>query len=69
VELYERYQAADEEERKKVMKQMKEAGRQRTRLQQSPIDELFPDPDTEAAEKVSDKVFRYKMKHERESGE
>ncbi len=69
VELYERYQAADEEERKNVMKQMKEAGRQRTRLQQSPIDELFPDPDSEAAEKVSEKVFRYKMKHERESNE
>ena len=66
VELYQQYQAADGGERKKVMKSMKEAGRQRTRLQQSPIDELFPDPDSEAAQKVSDNVFEYKMKHERE---
>ncbi|TYP95517.1 DNA primase [Fodinibius salinus] len=65
VELYERYNSAEDEERKKVMKAMKEAGRQRTILQQSPIDELFPDPDSDAAKKVSDKVFEYKMKHER----
>jgi len=66
VELYERYNKAEGEERRKVMKAMKEAGRQRTILQQSPIDELFPDPDSDAARKVSDKVFEYKMKHERE---
>jgi len=66
VDLYKRYNSAEGEERQKVMKQMKEAGRQRTMLQQSPIDELFPDPDSEAAKKVSDKVFEYKMKHERE---
>jgi len=66
VDLYKRYNSAEGEERQKVMKQMKEAGRQRTMLQQSPIDELFPDPDSDAAKKVSDKVFEYKMKHERE---
>lgn len=66
VDLYERYNNAEGDERKKVMKAMKEAGRQRTILQQSPIDELFPDPDTEAAKNVSEKVFKYKMKHERE---
>jgi len=66
VELYQRYDQAEGEERKKVMKAMKEAGRQRTILQQSPIDELFPDPDSGAAKKVSEKVFEYKMKHERE---
>lgn len=66
-ELQHRYRSAQEaEERQKVMKAMKEAGRQRTMLQQSPIDELFPDPDSDAAKKVSDKVFEYKMKHERE---
>ena len=68
VDLYERYNSSEEkDERKKVMKAMKEAGRQRTLLQESPIDELFPDPDSDAAKKVSDKVFEYKMKHERES--
>ena len=66
VDLYQKYNAAEGEERKKVMKAMKEAGRQRTLLQQSPIDELFPEPDSDAAQKVSDKVFEYKMKHERE---
>lgn len=68
VNLYERFNSAkEEEERKKVMKAMKEAGRQRTLLQQSPIDELFPDPDSDAARKVSDKVFEYKMKNERDN--
>jgi DNA primase len=68
VALYERYNSSEKEEkRKKVMKAMKEAGRQRTLLQESPIDELFPEPDSDAAKKVSDKVFEYKMKHEREA--
>lgn len=68
VDLYERYNSSDEkEERKKIMKAMKEAGRQRTLLQESPIDELFPDPDSDAARKVSDDVFEYKMKHERDA--
>lgn len=66
VELYQRYNSAGEEERQKVMKAMKEAGRQRTILQQSPLDELFPEPDSDAAQKVSEKVFEYKMKNERE---
>jgi DNA primase len=67
-DLYKRYNsAADGDERQKVMKAMREAGRQRTLLNESPIDELFPDPDSDAAKKVSDKVFEYKMKHERES--
>ena len=65
IDLQKQYNEADEEERKKVMKTMKEVGRQRTLLQQSPLDELFPDPDTEAAEKVSDKVFSYKMKSDK----
>ncbi|SMO68424.1 DNA primase [Fodinibius sediminis] len=65
-ELYEQYNAASGEERKKVMRLMKEAGRRRTRIQQSPIDELFPDPDTEDAKSISDKVFEYKMKGDKE---
>ncbi len=64
VQLYENYNSAEGEQKKEVMKMMKEAGRQRTILQQSPLDELFPDPKSEAAQRVSDKVFRYKMKDE-----
>lgn len=64
LELYERYKQADGEEKKSVMKSMKEAGRQRTILQQSPLDELFPDPESDSAERVSEKVFKYKMKGE-----
>ncbi len=65
VELYERFNSAEGEDRKKVMRQMKEVGRRRTHIQQSPIDELYPDPDTESARSVSEKVFEYKMKSER----
>jgi len=65
IELYERYNEAEGEDRRKVMKAMKEAGRQRTILQQSHLDELFPDPDTEHAREVSEKVFHYKMKGEK----
>jgi len=64
VDLYNRYNEAGGEEKKNVMKTMKEVGRQRSLLQQSPLDEIFPDPDSDAAEKVSDKVFSYKMKNE-----
>lgn len=66
IELHERYNKADADEKKDIMKTMKEAGRQRTLLQKSPLDELFPDPDSEAAQKVSEKVFNYTMKHERD---
>lgn len=68
-DLNQQYNEADGEERKEVMKGMKEAGRQRSLLQKLPIDELFPDPNSENAKKVSDKVFEYRMKHEREEGE
>ena len=65
VDLYERYNKAEGDEKRKVMKAMKEAGRQRTLLQQSHLDELFPDPDSDHAKKVSEKVFSYKMKNEK----
>lgn len=64
--LYRRYQGATEEERRDIMKSMKEAGRQRTLLQGTSLDELFPDPESDSAKRVSEKVFKYKMKHERE---
>ncbi len=65
IDLYERYNKAEGDEKRKVMKAMKEAGRQRTMLQQSHLDELFPDPDSDHAKEVSEKVFQYKMKHEK----
>ncbi|MDZ7694568.1 MAG: hypothetical protein U5K69_26180 [Balneolaceae bacterium] len=52
------------EERKEIVRMMKEVGRQRTILQQSPLDELFPDPDSDVENKVSNKIFEYKMKNE-----
>ncbi len=66
VDLHRRYQGADEEKRREIMKSMKEAGRQRTLLQGSSLDDLFPDPESDSAKRVSEKVFEYKMKHERE---
>jgi len=65
VDLYQRYNKAEGDEKRNVMKAMKEAGRQRTMLQQSHLDELFPDPDSDHAKEVSEKVFHYKMKHEK----
>ncbi len=64
LKLYERYKKAEGDEKKSVMKSMKEAGRQRTILQQSTLDELFPDPESDSAQRVSEKVFEYKMKGE-----
>ncbi|MDX1639530.1 MAG: DNA primase [Balneolaceae bacterium] len=67
VDLYQKYKQSDSaEDRKKVMRTMKEVGRQRTILQQSPLDELFPDPDSEEARRVTEKVFEYKMKGEKD---
>ncbi|HET6528368.1 MAG TPA: DNA primase [Balneolaceae bacterium] len=65
--LQKRYASAKGDEREKVMKAMKEAGRQRTLLQKTPVDELFPDPQSENNNNVSEKVFEYKMKDSRES--
>lgn len=65
VQLHSRYDSADGENRRKVMKAMKEVGRQRTILRQSPLDELFPDPESDSAKRVSEKVFEYKMKSDK----
>lgn len=64
VELYRKYDESEADERKKVMKTMKEVGRQRSLLQQSTLDELFPDPESDSAKEVTKKVFDYKMKGE-----
>lgn len=63
LELYEKYKGCETaDERKKVMRTMKEVGRQRTLLQQSPLDELFPDPESDEGESLTKKTFEYKMK-------
>jgi len=64
VELYRQYNRSEGEGRKKVMRTMKEVGRQRTRLQQTNLEELFPDPESDQARRVTEKVFEYKMKGE-----
>lgn len=61
--LQKRFDSAEGDERQKVMKMMKEAARQRTILQKTPVNELFPDPDTDT-DFVSEKIFEYKMKKE-----
>jgi DNA primase len=62
--LQEQFDSAEGDERKQVMNAMKEAGRQRTQLQKTPVDELFPDPDSDTTDHISEKVFRYEMKED-----
>ena len=63
-DLQKKYASKEGEERKEIMKNMKEIGRQRSMLQKLSLDELFPDPESEQANKFSNKVFEYKMKGE-----
>ena len=63
-ELKEQFDSAEGEKRQEVLKMMKEAARQRTILQKTPVNELFPDPDSDGKEYVSKKIFEYKMKNE-----
>lgn len=53
---------ASDSKKKNILKLKMEVQKRITQYQRSNLDELFPDPDTEAAKAVSDKVFRYKMK-------
>ncbi len=62
--LQKRYANATGEDRKTIMKNMKEVGRQRSMLQKSSLNELFPDPNSDAAKKVMNNKFEYKMKGE-----
>lgn len=55
----------DEETRKKAYKMRAEIQREITRFERFNADDLFPDPTSDSAQKVSDKVFRYKMKREK----
>lgn len=63
-ELQQKYSKAEGEERKTIMRNMKEVGRQRTLLQKSSLNELYPDPDSDAVQKVTENKFVYKMKNE-----
>ena len=56
---------SDEEHRKETHKKKMEIQRRKTRLERYNADDLFPDPDSDEAAKVSDKIFRYKMKGEK----
>ncbi|MDZ7773630.1 MAG: DNA primase [Balneolaceae bacterium] len=59
---------ADEEveDRQAVLNTKMELQNKRTFYMRSHPDELFEDPDSDAVKASSDKVFEYKMKHERE---
>lgn len=64
-ELTDDLKSDDSEKREKALKMKFDIQREHTRLQRTPADELFPDPDSDHAKKVSDKVFRYKMKEDK----
>jgi DNA primase len=55
----------DEKTRKEAHRMKTEIQREKTRFERYNADVLFPDPDSSAANKVSDKIFSYKMKGEK----
>ncbi|HYW36249.1 MAG TPA: DNA primase [Balneolaceae bacterium] len=59
--LQKEYSNARGDDRRTIMNQMKEVGRQRSRLQKLSLNELFPDPDEDAESKFTERVFEYKM--------
>ncbi len=64
-QLQQRLNSSSEEERREIVKTMSEVSRQRTLLKQSPLNELFPLPDSESSDSEKKKVFEYKMRDER----
>lgn len=65
-ELTDKLDDENVEDRSRVLKTKMELQNKRTFYERSHPDELFEDPDGDAAGSASDKVFEYKMKHERE---
>jgi DNA primase len=61
-ELQQRYGGATEEQRKTIIRQMKEIARKRTRLQKLPFDEVFPDPEKGLENQAGSNIFEYEMK-------
>jgi DNA primase len=61
-ELQQRYGGASEEQRKTIIRQMKEIARKRTRLQKLPFDEVFPDPEKGLENQAGSNIFEYEMK-------
>ncbi len=61
-ELQKDYDMASEEQRRTIIRQMKEIAEQRTRLQKLPFDKLFPDPENVSEEHIDDNIFQYEMK-------
>ena len=64
-ELTEDLKSENEEIRKKAHKYKMEIHREKTRFERFNADDLFPDPASESGQKVTKKVFRYKMKGEK----
>lgn len=64
-QLTDNLKSDDEKSRKEAHRMKTEIQREKTRFERNNADELFPDPASDAAKKVSDKVFRYKMKGEK----
>lgn len=65
LEMNQKLYGVEGEEKKKIMDMIKEVGRQRTVLQRSSLEELYPDPEGDDGSPVSERVFQYKMKNER----
>ena len=68
-QVYRKYSEAENDEQKAEINQLiREIGRQRSIIQQTSLDELFPDPEQTGNKKaVGRGVFEYKMKSENES--
>lgn len=64
-ELTDALKSDDEKVRKDARRMKTEIQREKTRFERYNADDLFPDPQTDSAKKVSDKIFRYKMKGEK----
>lgn len=54
--------SSDDGKRKEAQKMKMEIQRQKTRFERFNADELFPDPESGQAKRVTEKVFEYKMK-------
>jgi DNA primase len=66
-ELHQKFNTAENEERKAINQDIKKVGQELTRLDRFPADELFPDPDGsgDMEHRVREDVFHYEMKKER----
>ncbi len=61
-QLQKQLKSVEGKDRSDIVKTMSEVSRQRTLLKQSPLDELFPGPESDSSSNTKKKVFEYKMK-------